>query len=288
MLNKLKQRWKVNGWGLFLIITTFALGGSACARIGKKILDLLDLEKGFLWTLTYIILITLLWPICVLIISVPLGQFAFFKGYLLRVFRKLIGKKPNKANRIAIFASGAGTNAENIIRFFEKDENIEVALVVCNKETAGVNDVAKRHNIPVLTISHSDLDNPARMISTMISAKINFIVLAGFLKKLPNALVESFHKKIVNIHPALLPKYGGKGMYGKHVHETVVSNKDSISGITIHYVDEVYDNGEIIFQATCEVLVEDNADSLADKIHALEYEHYPLVIKRLIEEQNHR
>ena len=288
MLNKLKQRWKVNEWGLFLIITTFALGGSACARIGSKILGLINIEKGVLWTVAYIFLITLLWPVCVLVISIPLGQFSFFKSYLSRVFRKMSGKKPITQNRIAIFASGTGTNAENIIRFFEKDKNTAIGLIVCNNEKARVVSIAKQYKIPVVMIGKADLDKPASLMNNLKTANINFIVLAGFLKKLPSELINNFPKRIVNIHPALLPKYGGKGMYGKHVHEAVIANKDESSGISIHYVDEVYDNGEIIFQKKCEVSLNDTADTLAQKVHSLEYEYYPKLIKKIIDEQNHR
>ena len=130
--------------------------------------------------------------------------------------------------------------------------------------------------------------DPRRLIDALQANNINFIVLAGFLKKLPAKLVETFPKSIINIHPALLPKYGGKGMYGIRVHEAVISNHETESGITIHYVDDVYDNGEIVFQKKCEVLPSDNAESLAKRVHALEYEYYPAEIKRLIDEQNHR
>ena len=287
MFEKLKQRWKVNGLNLVLIIITFALGGSLCGYAGRKILMLTGLEKGALWILLYLLLITLLWPVCVLLISFPLGQFSFFKRYLVKVWRKMSGRKnAQPVTRIAIFASGAGSNAQNIINHFATSPNIKIALIVCNKPGAGVLQIAGQAAIPSLLIEKERFFNGDNYLPELAKHKIDFIVLAGFLWKMPVGLVQAYPKKIINIHPALLPKYGGKGMYGSKVHEAVIAAREIESGITIHYVDEMYDHGEIIFQATCEVAENETAASLAQKIHVLEHANYPRVIANLIKKQN--
>lgn len=184
--------------------------------------------------------------------------------------------------KIAIFASGAGSNAEKIILNTQK--NYDVALIVCNKPNAGVLSIAERNNIPSLLIEKEQFFKGDGYVNEIKSFGIDFIVLAGFLWKVPSSIITAFAGKIINIHPALLPKYGGKGMYGQHVHEAVIKNKDTESGITIHWVDEQYDHGNIILQATCPVFDNDTADSLASRIHALEHEHFPKVICKLISE----
>jgi phosphoribosylglycinamide formyltransferase-1 len=189
--------------------------------------------------------------------------------------------------KIAVFASGAGSNAAKIIEASiqaEKDESnpFEVALIVCNKPGAGVLSVAEKNNIPALLIDKEKFFRGNGYVDELKVAGIDFIVLAGFLWKIPISLIKAFSRKIVNIHPALLPNYGGKGMYGHFVHEAVIANKEKESGITIHYVDELYDHGDIIFQARCPVMDDDTADSLAKRIHQLEHEHYSQVIKELI------
>ena len=153
-------------------------------------------------------------------------------------------------------------------------------MIVCNKPQAGVLKIADQNNIPVLMIEKEKFQSGTAYLDELKS--IDFIVLAGFLWKLPSALVKAFRNRIINIHPALLPKHGGKGMYGHFVHEAVIKNKEEESGISIHYVDEIYDHGKVIFQAKCPVLVNDTADSLAKRIHLLEHEHYPVVIERVI------
>jgi formyltetrahydrofolate-dependent phosphoribosylglycinamide formyltransferase len=288
MLKKLQKRWKVNGLNLVLIITTFALGGSLCGYAGRKILLFTNLEKGVLWFILYIILMTLLWPLCVLLISIPLGQFAFFKRYLIKVWGKISGrskKDHNKVN-IAIFASGAGSNAQQIVYQFSDSAFINIALIVCNKPGAGVLQIAEKAGIPSLLIEKERFFNGDNFLPELQKHQIDFIVLAGFLWKMPDALITAYPKKIVNIHPALLPKYGGKGMYGNKVHEAVIAAAENESGITIHYVDELYDHGEIIFQATCEVSQYDTSETLAQKIHLLEHANYPGVIASVIEKQN--
>lgn len=285
MLEKLKQRWGVNGINLLLIITTFALGGSLCGYGGRKLLLFAGLEKGALWIILYILLITLLWPVCVLLISIPLGQFKFFSRYISRIWGKIGGKSTKndqKATQIAIFASGAGSNASQIINYFKSSDSANIALIVCNKPGAGVIDIAAKAGIPVLLIEKERFTVGDNYLAELKLHQVNFIVLAGFLWKIPPGLVQAYPKKIVNIHPALLPQYGGKGMYGHHVHEAVIAAGEKQSGISIHYVDEIYDHGAIIFQATCDINADDTPGTLAQKIHVLEHANYPAVIEGLI------
>jgi formyltetrahydrofolate-dependent phosphoribosylglycinamide formyltransferase len=287
MFEKLKSRWKVNGINLLLIIATFALGGSLCGYAGRKILLLTGLDKGIAWVILYIILVTLLWPVCVLLISIPMGQFAFFKRYIIKIGKKMSGRRTEKRiTRIAIFASGAGTNAQQIIKKIAGAGDIKIALVVCNKQGAGVLSIAEKNGIPALLTEKEQFFNGDHYLPELQKQQVDLIVLAGFLWKIPLPLIQAYPKKIINIHPALLPKYGGKGMYGNKVHEAVIAGTEKESGISIHYVDEIYDHGEIIFQAACTVDENDTAESLAQKIHSLEHIHYPRVIADLIEKQN--
>lgn len=183
---------------------------------------------------------------------------------------------------IAIFASGAGSNAQKIIGHFKNDAGVSVALIVCNKAGAGVLDIAAAENIPTLLIEKEQFFRGDHYIPALKQYGIEFIVLAGFLWKIPAGLISAYRNKIVNIHPALLPKYGGKGMYGQFVHQAVIDAGDKESGITIHFVDELYDHGNIIFQAKCPVTESDTPESLAAKIHALEHAHFPATISQLI------
>lgn len=288
MFEKLKKRWKVNGLNLVLIITTFALGGSLCGYAGRKLLGVTGLEKGVLWVIVYIILITLLWPLCVLLISIPMGQFGFFKSYISKILSRFNSKKKTDIYNIAIFASGAGSNAQQIINRFSNHPTIKVALIVCNKPGAGVLAIAQNHNIPVLLIEKEGFFKGNAYINILQQHTINFIVLAGFLWKVPAVLIKAYPQKIINIHPALLPAYGGKGMYGHFVHEAVIANKEKQSGITIHYVDELYDHGAVIKQATCTVTATDTPETLAKKIHVLEHEHFAAVIENVLQKQNIR
>lgn len=281
MLRKLKQRWKVNAINLLLIISTFAIGGSLCGIAGRKILLLTGIEKGFVWGLLYIVLITLLWPLCVLLISIPLGQFTFFKNYLHKIWARMTNQSESSVS-IAIFASGAGSNAQKIIDKFKGSSTAHIALIVCNKPGAGVLDIADRENIPSLLIEKKRFAEGDHYLDELQKNKVDIIVLAGFLWKVPSELIAAYPQKIVNIHPALLPKYGGKGMYGHKVHQAVIDAKEKESGITIHYVDEIYDHGKIILQATCPVEDNDTADTLAAKVHALEHLHYPEVVAGML------
>jgi phosphoribosylglycinamide formyltransferase-1 len=188
----------------------------------------------------------------------------------------------NSSKKIALFASGAGTNAQKIIEFFEGNKEISVGLIVCNKPGAGVLNIASASHIDVLLIDKEEFFRGNGYVDKLKNARIDFIVLAGFLWKIPQTMIDAYRNKIINIHPALLPKYGGKGMYGSKVHEAVIAAGEKESGITIHYVDEQYDNGDVIFQATCAVLQNDTADSLAAKIHKLEHENFPRVVEECV------
>jgi len=279
MFKKLKQHWRVNGINLALILLTFALGGSLCGYAGRKILLWLGMEKGIGWISLYILLIILLWPLCVILISIPFGQFRFFSNYLVRIWDKMSGRHKT---RIAIFASGTGTNAQRIIDHFNLSSRVKVALIVCNKPGAGVLSIAEKEGIPTLLVSKERFLNGDAYLPELQKKKIGFIVLAGFLWKIPDQIIKAYPKKIINIHPALLPKYGGSGMYGHRVHEAVLANKEKESGISIHYVDEQYDHGEVIYQVACAVEETDDKDSLAKKVHALEHANYPVVIEKII------
>ena len=185
---------------------------------------------------------------------------------------------------LAIFASGNGSNAENIIRHFEDNSYIKVALVISNNYDAYVHTRAKQLGIETVTFSKSSFDTGESVLDVLRQYHIDFVVLAGFMLRIPRLLIDAYPRKIVNIHPALLPKYGGKGMYGNHVHKAVVSAHEVESGITIHYLNENYDEGDIIFQAKCTINPEDTYEDVAKKVHALEYEYYPLVIDEIVQQ----
>ena len=185
---------------------------------------------------------------------------------------------------IAIFASGEGTNAENLFNYFNNDKRVKIKLVVTNSDTAGVVARAENYKKNVQIISKTALyEYTSQIIEFLQTEKIDIIILAGFLLKIPEAFIKAFPNKIINIHPALLPKYGGKGMYGMNVHKTVIENKESESGITIHYVNEEYDKGEIILQAKCDVNKSDTPETLYEKIRKLEFEFFPKAIEKIIE-----
>ena len=182
---------------------------------------------------------------------------------------------------IALFASGAGSNAAKIIEKFENHSRAKVVLVVCNNPNAGVISIANHYQTPMLLIEKQRFFDDGYLVE-LKNQEIDLIVLAGFLWKIPDPLINAYRNRIVNIHPALLPKYGGKGMYGLRVHQAVIDNHEKESGITIHYVDEVYDNGDIIIQKTCPVLPDDTASSLAERVAVLEHKYYPEIIESLV------
>lgn len=185
-------------------------------------------------------------------------------------------------NKIAILASGTGSNAVNLVQYFSKKKNIEIALLISNKKDAPVITKMRDLNIPVKVITNEEFDNSSYMLSLLHEYNISFIVLAGFLRIVPSPIIKAYENRIINIHPSLLPKYGGKGMYGMKVHEAVVASGDDKSGITIHYINDRYDEGEIIFQAFCDVSPTDSPEVVAQKVHALEYEYYPKVTEKII------
>ncbi len=184
--------------------------------------------------------------------------------------------------RIAIFASGNGTNAERIMEYFLDNKDVYIELVLTNNPNAGVLQRARKFDVETMVFKRDDIYKSDKVIDALIKKDIDFVILAGFLWLIPSSIIKKFPNRIINIHPALLPKYGGKGMFGQYVHEAVINQKEKQSGITIHYVNEHYDEGNIIFQVSCEISDDDTADSLASKIHELEYEHFPVVIKKLL------
>jgi folate-dependent phosphoribosylglycinamide formyltransferase PurN len=297
------------------VILTFALGGSLSGRLCSFLLKMAFSEKNWAYWLVYPIVLTILWPFSVLFVSLLTGQFRFFKGYLSRMGAKLMGGLKPVAGaapiHVAIFASGAGSNARKIIEYFENqyvsefaasksslsaaklERSIKVSLIVCNVPTAGVLEIAKEKGIPTLLINKTEFTSGG-YVESLKNADIEFIVLAGFLWKVPEVLVNAYQKGailnnqrrtsfgIINIHPALLPNYGGKGMYGSRVHEAVITAGESKSGITIHWVDANYDEGDIIFQAECAISSGDTPEVLAQKIHALEHQHFAPVIEKIL------
>jgi phosphoribosylglycinamide formyltransferase-1 len=184
--------------------------------------------------------------------------------------------------KIALFASGNGTNVQNIIEYFKDNKQIKVELVVVNKKDAYARQRARQLGVDDIYFNRDDFYNSNNILEELNKRGVCFIVLAGFLWLIPQNLIDSFPNKIINIHPALLPKYGGKGMYGHNVHQAVINNKETQSGITIHYVNNHYDKGRIIFQAFCDVEKEDTVEMLEQKIHLLEKEHFPKVIESVL------
>ena len=182
--------------------------------------------------------------------------------------------------RIVIFASGSGTNAENIINYFEKSKNVQIAYIVSNNNKAGVLERADRLKVPVRVFTKKEMNS--ELFLNFLKEEADYLILAGFLLKIPERIILRFPNRIINIHPALLPKYGGKGMYGMHVHQAVVNNKEQKTGITIHLVNENYDEGAILFQKEVVVLKNDTANDVAAKIHQLEQENFPKVIEQIL------
>jgi phosphoribosylglycinamide formyltransferase-1 len=188
--------------------------------------------------------------------------------------------------RIVVFASGSGTNTQNIIQYFQQSDVARVVLVLTNNKNAKVLDRSKKLNTKSLYFNKEDLYTNEKVLQLLEDTKPDLIVLAGFLLKFPDDILRKFPGKVINIHPALLPKYGGKGMYGSHVHKAVVANKENESGITIHYVNERYDEGKVIFQKKTQLSGSDTAETVAEKVHALEYEWLPKVIEKILTSEN--
>jgi phosphoribosylglycinamide formyltransferase 1 len=265
------------------------------------LMSLLGIETVWIYILIYVIAITIIWPLMVIVVSFLFGQFRFFRGYLKRMVKRILGSKENtsaqmerlvdsgqhenkKIVNLAIFASGAGTNAQKIIDHFRHHPFIKAKLMVSNKSTAGALNIARKESIEELVIDKEKFFRGNGYVDELKAHQIDFIILAGFLWKLPSKLVHAWHRRIINVHPALLPKYGGKGLYGRHVHEAVIKQGETESGITIHYVDEIYDHGEHIFQEKVIIEPGDTPETLAKKIQALEHLHFPRIIEKTIQE----
>ncbi len=183
---------------------------------------------------------------------------------------------------LALFASGRGSNVQRIVEYFQNHQQIRPALIVSDNPSAPVLQIAEKHNIPTLLVNKTMLKEGDSVLAKLNEHHIDYIILAGFLKLIPKALIEAFPNAILNIHPALLPQYGGKGMYGINVHKAVKAAGEPESGITIHYVNEHYDEGEIIFQARCPVQPSDTPEEIAKKVQKLEHKHYAQVIEALL------
>ena len=295
MFSGLKKRWNVGGWRLLLILITFAIGGSVTGYVGKLLMGFLRIETPWLYIIIYVAVVALIWPLMVIVVSFFFGQFNFFRNYLRKMSVRIFGSRKTISNvvqsaarsseiiHLAIFASGTGTNAQKIIDYFRNHSSIKVVLVVSNKADAGVLAIANKERINTLIIEKEKFFRGNAYVDEFRSHGVDFIVLAGFLWKLPPLLINAWYKRIINIHPALLPKYGGKGLYGNHVHEAVINAGEKESGITIHYVDEIYDHGDPIFQE--KVLVEpgDTPELLSKKIQALEHLHFPRIIEQVVQ-----
>ncbi|MBI9060741.1 MAG: phosphoribosylglycinamide formyltransferase [Marinilabiliaceae bacterium] len=184
--------------------------------------------------------------------------------------------------KIVLFASGSGSNVENIVNFFAEKDEVEISLVLTNNPKAYVIERCRQLGVVCQVFGRKEFRETGSVLEQLQGIAPDLIVLAGFLWLVPREIVKAFPRRIINIHPALLPKYGGKGMYGLHVHQAVVDNQETETGITIHYVDENYDEGDVILQTTCKVEPEDSADDVARKIHQLEYEHFPKVVESLL------
>jgi phosphoribosylglycinamide formyltransferase-1 len=183
--------------------------------------------------------------------------------------------------KIALFASGSGTNAEKIVEYFKERSDVEVVALVVSRKDAGVIERAKHWGVDIKILNKAEYTKTSELLDWLNTKGVDLIVLAGFLWLIPSYLVVGFKDRIVNIHPALLPKYGGKGMYGMNVHEAVAKNKEDFSGITIHYVDEIYDNGKIIFQASCDVK-DCSPNEIAKKVQQLEHKHFPRIVDEIL------
>ncbi|HEX2608548.1 MAG TPA: phosphoribosylglycinamide formyltransferase [Flavisolibacter sp.] len=292
MLKRLQQKWKVGATQLILIFCVFAITGTTTAYLSATARRWAGFTTDTFWLWKVLLSMVVLifgYQVILLTVAFFFGQFSFFWNYEKKILTR-VGwlRKPASAQSInmkqlTLFASGAGSNAREIIRYFKDSTTARVALIVCNKPGAGVIGIAEAEGIPVLMIEKERFFRGDGYVPELQRAGTDLIVLAGFLWKIPTALINAYPRAIINIHPALLPKFGGKGMYGQYVHESVLQAGELESGITIHYVDEHYDNGDVIFQTACPVLESDTPEQLAQRIHQLEHLHYPIVIRELVE-----
>ena len=281
MFKNLQEKWNVSAFQLFMILCTFAVTGTTTAFISRSITAWVGFgpETYWLWKLLLRLFILIFgYQVIILIVSFFFGQFRFFWNYEKKILRRLRLLTVNQVN-LAIFASGKGSNAMRIIEHFHNHPTVRVGLIVSNKKDAGVLAIAKTNGIPSVVTDKKGFYESDDCLKALQLAGITHIVLAGFLWKVPDNLLKAFPRHIVNIHPALLPKFGGKGMYGEHVHQAVLAAGEEESGITIHLVDEQYDHGKTLFQAALDVHPDDTPESLAARIHVLEHEHFPGVIE---------
>ena len=284
MFNKLQQKWNVGPRQLFLILCTFAVTGTTTAWISRSITAWVGFDENTLWVWKLLLRLSILifgYQVIILMVSFVFGQFRFFWNYEQKILKR-IGILPKSRAKLAIFASGKGSNAERIIEHFKDHPRISISLIVSNKKDAGVLGIALRNQIKTLLIGKDNFNHTDTYVQYLKDQGITHIVLAGFLWKIPDNLIQAYPGRIINIHPALLPKYGGKGMYGEHVHQAVLAAGEKESGISIHLVDEEYDHGKTLFQAKLKVAPDDTPDTLAAKIHTLEHRHYPQVISKWI------
>lgn len=302
MFKRLQDKWGVSTRQFWILFLVFGLTGTTTAALTRYITSWLGMDENSFWVWKVLLRLGMLvfgYQAILLTYGFLLGQWAFFWKYEKKLLNKLgVGSwasgvkdpTPNsqltshdsRLTKIAIFASGAGSNAEKIIAHLKNHASIKVSLIVCNKPGAGVLGIAAVNQIPTLLIEKERFFRGDAYLPELKNRGIGFVVLAGFLWKVPGSLVAAYPNRIINIHPALLPKYGGKGMYGMHVHEAVIVAGEKESGITIHYVNEHFDEGTPIFQATCPIEPGDTPEQLAQKIHALEHRHFPEVVERVV------
>jgi formyltetrahydrofolate-dependent phosphoribosylglycinamide formyltransferase len=310
MLSALLKKWNIGKKDLVAILCVFAVTGFTTAFVSRAITGWVGFTDATDWWAKLLLRLAVLlvgYQAILLVVAFLFGQFSFFWKFEKRLLQRLrILKKENKqvlthvnnplmnkeANpepkssnkkmKLAIFASGTGTNAQKLIAYFKDSPLATVNLVVSNKKEAGVLTIAEKEGIETLLIEKDNFFRGDAYLPQLQERGISFIVLAGFLWKIPQALITAYPRRIINIHPALLPKFGGKGMYGHYVHEAVLQAGEIESGITIHYVDEHYDNGDVIFQTACPVMEGDTPETIAKRIHQLEHLHYPRVVEEVI------
>jgi formyltetrahydrofolate-dependent phosphoribosylglycinamide formyltransferase len=306
MFKRLQEKWGVSTRQFWILFIAFGLTGTTTAILTRYITGWLGMTADTYWLWKVLLRIGMLvfgYQFILLAYGALLGQWGFFWKYERKLLRKLgvrswksgVGaaelQTPNSipstrdlTTHLALFASGAGSNAEKIITHLKHHSSIRVSLIVCNKPGAGVLSIASANHIPTLLIEKERFFRGDAYLAELQQYGIDFIVLAGFLWKVPAALIAAYPDKIINIHPALLPKYGGKGMYGMKVHEAVIEAGEKESGITIHYVNEHFDEGEPIFQVSCPIDAGETPESLAQKIHALEHRHFAEVVEKVVGE----
>lgn len=287
MFRKLQERWGLSTRTFWIVFLAFGLTGTTTAFLTRYVTQWLGMDAHSEWYYRLAVRVFMLlfgYQVILLSYGFLLGQWAFFWKYELKLLRKLkILPQPPLKTPIAIFASGTGSNALKIMQYFQQHPTISVDLLVCNKPGAGVIHHAEKYGVPVLLIEKERFFRGDAYIPVLHQHRISCIVLAGFLWKIPAALVTAYPNKMLNIHPALLPKFGGKGMYGEFVHRAVLEAGEQESGISIHLVNEHFDEGEVIFQATCPIDANETPHSLAQKIHQLEHAHFSRVIEQFIQ-----